>query len=655
MAVITRASDPKSPREPAPGPAPAPAASRGGRSRRGTPRPPPASSSSRSRGLILGPLAEGRSRGTRAGPVPRGTTARPSGSGLSVPVAFVAGPGGPPVSFTVFGDSAAPPRAASEGPFAPGPPAPPPREHAVLGGHSATPVPSTSGSPIPLPTAAAHGGIRGSPAAPAVIPIAPPDRIIEAPAREPDLAARRASPAPANDVGTTTSARAAGKARALSLSPSLVPLDEDVPSRDHSLGASPRRDASPAPPVPGTHADGDAEAPGGEDDTFYADALSQTSAEEVLEWGPSGGPETPPRRNASTEPHATLFTTGVAALLEEVQRLLPAAPSASTSGPSLSFTPKPAEGFPYIHDAIPAAHLANLTKQQAIDWEKFRGPKILVRFGMHGALDDTIHDYLHLADRATSELHAFLGTSSATVALPLPKVQPSRTNEAPYAALIRGVSEEEAARLLDQQVLATPRITLFFFPFGWKMPTLLGAITGFRASDEEEVYDAVRDRLEPLIPMIMTLAYENPVIAAAVSLESHAAKVIKSIRVKFLPLRTDGGHPDDHYYVYASLPFTTFTSFQAVQRQLAAADWKHSFAGPGTFHILREPFCSLCHGADHPLGLCPFPSIPDWITARDPPPPPPPRDVQPRGPSGPKRRAEDQGRGDSRRKAPRNY
>ncbi|KAF7798979.1 hypothetical protein EIP86_010208 [Pleurotus ostreatoroseus] len=661
MAVITRSSDPKPPRVPTPFPNPT-NANRGRGSRRGGPRAQPAPASSRTRGYILSPLAEGRARGVRAGPVPRPSTTRVAAGSQSIPVAFATGPGGPPVSFVFFGDSASAPRAASEGPFAPDPPsAGPSGSTSRPASSTGTAVPSqdpgdapTVGrAPSPLPAAAPDATPRDVVATPpgasgSEPSNGPPEASAAMPAET--LAHDREAP-PADSLRDGLSARAAGKARAVSLPPSAASLGRDEAIRGRTPDCLPQQDAGSAYPDDDSRTeDGDAAA---NEEIMTAGASSRASSADISEWGPGGEPVTPPRRNAPAAPPITIFTTDAAALLDEVQRLLPAHP-APAAGPTLAFTPKPADGFPGVYDAIPAAHLQNLARQQAIDWENYPGPKVLVRFGMHGALDETIHGHLRLADRATEEIRAFLGSSTANVALPHPKAQPTKVNEAPYSALVRGLSADDAARLTDQQILATPRITLFFSPFGWSMPALLGVFTGFRATSEEEVYGAVRDHLETLIPMIMHLAHENPVIAAAVSLQGYVDDIIKSIFVRFLPMLTDGGHPDDHYYVYASLPFTTFTSFQAVQTQLAATTWNHSFAGKGKFRVLNDPFCSLCHGADHPRGLCPFPAIPGWITARDPPPPPRPRDA-PRGSYGQKCRVEDQGRGGDRRKAPRNY
>ena len=37
----------------------------------------------------------------------------------------------------------------------------------------------------------------------------------------------------------------------------------------------------------------------------------------------------------------------------------------------------------------------------------------------------------------------------------------------------------------------------------------------------------------------------------------------------------------------------------------------------GTGHATKASLCTLCHGVDHPNGLCPFSTIPGWYGPKD--------------------------------------
>jgi hypothetical protein len=44
---------------------------------------------------------------------------------------------------------------------------------------------------------------------------------------------------------------------------------------------------------------------------------------------------------------------------------------------------------------------------------------------------------------------------------------------------------------------------------------------------------------------------------------------------------------------------------------LASRDYVIPFEDPGTI-VIPSLECSICHGSDHPRGLCPFPGIQGW-------------------------------------------
>ncbi|KAF7790931.1 hypothetical protein EIP86_001890 [Pleurotus ostreatoroseus] len=689
-AMRTRSSASHSARSPAPVQA---AASSGRRVRRDTPVAPPARGGTRSRGFILSPLAEGRGRGSLGTPrIPTHTTSNahlrapalhPSFSSRVLPSAqpvpraggaSFAGRaeiGGAGVTAPATGAlgllvvSALAPRPASEGPFAssapvsaegPGAPKIEPRDVSVALDRTApeAPVPPATTSVL----TDASGGVLE------------PEQLERVDAVEP-AATRGTTAAPGDDSASQDErekTRSPLPPPPYDLPPSSPPSDDDEDDAPAATAVGARESLSPDFVLPDDHQGASPARPSPDADDActsaaiaddanagpaHEDAASEDGDDErvlspspVLSYyDPGDEPDLPPRRNAPTEPRARVFATDVEALLDEIHRV-PSARTGQGAGPAARITPRPDGGFPEAHIAHPRVIFLNIKDSQRRDWSAHQGPKAFVQFGGHGALDDLFNANLGLITNATAELHAFLGTSTACIAIPLASDIPNAPNQAPFFALIHDISEGELERILEQRVIATPRVAMLISEYGVPMPVLIGVLTGFRSSNEDEIYLLVRDRMEDLIPFIMTKAYENPEIAGAITLKAFADRILASVRVKHLPMRGEGGRADPHFYIYASLPLTHFPSFREVQLRLAQADWGHSFAGSGRFTILEDPFCSFCHGADHPRGLCPFPAVPGWIAPSDPPPP--------RAPANNKRRAGESAGGE-RCKLARNY
>ncbi|KAF7795657.1 hypothetical protein EIP86_006822 [Pleurotus ostreatoroseus] len=656
----TRSSNSDNNRSPTPEPAPAVS---GRRVRRGTPYAPPQVAGARARGLMLSPVAERRPRGgigMLSPPytlsaflirVPPSVRASPRPLLAGHPLASASGsvataPAGPRATLAYAATSASAPRPASEGPFALpalAMPAGPKIEllddaanGALVDGPIGLSGTSAHASPLTAPGAAPAGPLpdgdravrdagpatRAAPAARADPPRAVPGLL--APELDPSL------PDGAGYADPPSPPQTAAAAAVHDEGP-LAFVDDVAPSSPGDAFLTAHQGASPAVPS-ADELDPPVDELRGDDG-----ARGTSPASELSYFDPGEEPAPPPRRNALVEPRAAIFSTGVAAQAEAIQRALPLRLGLAPGAAGM-FTPKPKDGFPVPHDALPDAKIRNIRGDQLRAWDLFDGPKAFLQFGGHGALDDEVGENLGMVAAALAALHTFLGSTTATIALPHPITRPGRPNQAPYTALIRDITDNDLARVLDHPVLASTRGTLIVSQYGVGMPTLLGSLTKLRSTNVDDIYLLVRARLDDLVDLIMTKAYENPAVVNAVSLHGFADDILSSLLVKYLPMRDSEGDLDPHFYIYASLPLTNFASFREIQVELVHADWTHPFAGKGTFTILEEPDCTFCHGADHPRGLCPLPQLPGWIA-------PAPRAAA-RGPANNKRRAGDQGRGD---------
>ncbi|KAF7789087.1 hypothetical protein EIP86_000020 [Pleurotus ostreatoroseus] len=145
-------------------------------------------------------------------------------------------------------------------------------------------------------------------------------------------------------------------------------------------------------------------------------------------------------------------------------------------------------------------------------------------------------------------------------------------------------------------------------------PTYLGVITGLDITDARAVYNMVRDCLEPLLsPILDIAAEEDEDIARDTDRTVFKKKILDSLQVSFLDIKIPGGTATPEFNVYARLPIEKHKGFLRARSILTSAVWRGAFLGRAGF---REPYahwCLLCHGADHPRGLCPLPTTPGWL------------------------------------------
>ncbi|KAH9025096.1 hypothetical protein EDB85DRAFT_1894024 [Lactarius pseudohatsudake] len=85
-----------------------------------------------------------------------------------------------------------------------------------------------------------------------------------------------------------------------------------------------------------------------------------------------------------------------------------------------------------------------------------------------------------------------------------------------------------------------------------------------------------------------------------------------SVTVQHLDIRSGGGREDPHFNVYANGELIEDDeTWLELRDHLRSRPYKSPLYGHGK--AKREEFtCSLCHGRDHPRGLCKFPQIPGW-------------------------------------------
>ena len=196
---------------------------------------------------------------------------------------------------------------------------------------------------------------------------------------------------------------------------------------------------------------------------------------------------------------------------------------------------------------------------------------------------------------------------------------PQRSEEAeklgrfPSAFLIYSLTEAQCDLLLQRKVWSSTAITFRVTKLNPPCPDLLFTIYGFSTLVTEDILNMVRTvwQGDDVISLINSIANSFPA-EVRIEAKSSIQAFIDSVKVERLDYKSSGDTLQPHFNVYASSNLIENDDIWDYLREfLASCSYASPMHGQGMTRII--PFhCSLCHGADHPRGLCPFPAIPGW-------------------------------------------
>ena len=163
----------------------------------------------------------------------------------------------------------------------------------------------------------------------------------------------------------------------------------------------------------------------------------------------------------------------------------PPEPPRSEDNPLL-FTPIPDSGFPPVHGYTSTRIFDNLDHEQRSVWLSLESAHVFVQPLYHGYYPpDVAPEMVHLI-RETIQLALGPMQTKVKVTAPSPHSQVNRLDKPPFTYLVRGVTNEEATRLVNQYCLACKSLGLLIFKAGIQAPTYLGSIAGLTIYDEDD-------------------------------------------------------------------------------------------------------------------------------------------------------------------------
>ncbi|KAF7792699.1 hypothetical protein EIP86_003797 [Pleurotus ostreatoroseus] len=344
---------------------------------------------------------------------------------------------------------------------------------------------------------------------------------------------------------------------------------------------------------------------------------------------PNAHPDLPPRHSpppAEVDPPLTdepplvplRRHTGIAAQLAAADRAAPQPAREPNRTRGLQIAPRPPGGYEAIHHATAGCIFDKQNRDQVEAWANHPGPKLGIQLAGHGACDrrrTTGPSPPPSLTRLTLDIICdFLGREGPRLTPPIPIGGEPRSRDPPYTFFLFDITPDEERRLTEQGIICTPTLTIIVKDISWATPYVVGVLRGYETRNPDEIFRSVRPRFENLlVPILDVAAEENEIYADAGHRRATTRQILASLRVRLLDRRTTGAHASPEFFIYAHIPVNDFDNYQRVRDILAAADWTDFFAGPGRFEPPKPHWCRLCHGADHPRGLCPLPATPGWL------------------------------------------
>ena len=264
--------------------------------------------------------------------------------------------------------------------------------------------------------------------------------------------------------------------------------------------------------------------------------------------------------------------------------------------------------MPPIHYAHPTAILDHLDVNLANDWENLPKGKLLVQPFGPDAKNVAKHSMIKtLLFAAIVEI-----TNSRDVSVIALK-QKTSSYKTPFSFLVYNISDQQAHTLLERRVWSSPSITFSVSTLHPTCSKYFFSIKGLATMNKNEVFKAVNEvwRDQESLTFLQAICQnfpENTKEQASAML----LQFVTSLEVERLDTKLRGNTIAPIFNIYANgqlIPNdNTWSKIRAFYTSRT-----YTLQAQDIGITVIAPFrCGICHAADHPRGLCPFPVLEGW-------------------------------------------
>jgi hypothetical protein len=314
-----------------------------------------------------------------------------------------------------------------------------------------------------------------------------------------------------------------------------------------------------------------------------------------------------PTPNTLVEPDSHKNTEMLACLLAASERDMigSVSPSDTQQNPYLDTE------MPPIHDEHPLGLLEGIAPSQIRDWMGVQTGKVLARL-----LDRANHP---AKDNEKSAKHLMVaaknitGSQSVSVAEPQRDWNSRTTSKYPMTFLIHDLTADEASQLQSRKVWANKDWAFQISPIPPERPRFLFTIEGLTTESTAHVKESVLQVWrDPTSSTFLTQIVSQTPEDERGNTTDQIISYINSMEIRRLDYKQKGNSIDPHFNVYADGSLITSADIWIdIRNFFRGRSYASSVLGNGQARADKFT-CTICHGRDHPNGMCPFLSVPGW-------------------------------------------
>jgi hypothetical protein len=271
--------------------------------------------------------------------------------------------------------------------------------------------------------------------------------------------------------------------------------------------------------------------------------------------------------------------------------------------------------LPDVQDASPTAIFKNIDLDCISEWEDIEGKKLLaIPFDTPQCTPEW---HSAMAGKILTAVAKITKAQEVDICEPRPSKEATKVRCTPIAFLIHCLLSQQVEILMECRIWSSQAITFRMTCFAPACPNFLFTIRGWKTITLKNVYPVVKQvwNSDQAQDFIRSLVYAVPP-AQWNNVEKEVETLLASMNIIHLNTKEAGNTLTPCFNVYAD---SSNLSLNKVWSRLRAhyvnCTYSSTTLGKGT--VEQIPFrCMLCHGIDHPQGLCPFPDTPEWNSLR---------------------------------------
>lgn len=292
-------------------------------------------------------------------------------------------------------------------------------------------------------------------------------------------------------------------------------------------------------------------------------------------------------------------------------------------GTSLLFTAPPEGGFRPPQGSQAGWEFNGVHDDQADLWNRITSGRTFAIPYSHSVADRTLNrqSFQHPIrpfDAVAKTVAADFLLSDASLlhcSTPFLDHASGRPGQAPYAAVLHGLTAEQEAALLDIVCLAADGGeaygAIIFLPVGINIPSHMCTIGDLPSEPINDIRDMAMGVIEGDVPRAQMAAIMRTMPEAeGIDDEVLSQIVINNLSIEVLDAHTVGGIPDPALNLYLKPLSNSVTMYNSFKKLFQGLKYRKSLFGEARVIVLSP--CHGCHGTDHFSGMCTYPRTPGW-------------------------------------------